>query len=84
VPELKGFDVTSWNGVFAPAGVPAPVVQRLNRELVAIATSKQHAPQFHALGFEPFGSTPAELSQFVVAELQKWSRLVKDAGIQPE
>ncbi|MGH8783702.1 MAG: Bug family tripartite tricarboxylate transporter substrate binding protein [Cupriavidus necator] len=84
VPELKGFDVTSWNGVFAPAGVPAPVVQRLNRELVAIATSKQHAPQFHALGFEPFGSTPAELGQFVVAELQKWSRLVQDAGIQPE
>ncbi|UDM51502.1 tripartite tricarboxylate transporter substrate binding protein [Cupriavidus sp. MP-37] len=84
VPELKGFDVTSWNGVFAPAGVPAPVVERLNRELVAIATSKQHAPQFHALGFEPFGSTPAELNQFVVAELQKWARLVKDAGIQPE
>ncbi|SOY47737.1 conserved hypothetical protein, UPF0065 [Cupriavidus taiwanensis] len=84
VPELKGFDVTSWNGVFAPAGVPAPVVERLNRELVAIATSKQHAAQFHALGFEPFGSTPAELNQFVVAELQKWARLVKDAGIQPE
>ncbi|WP_432257651.1 Bug family tripartite tricarboxylate transporter substrate binding protein [Cupriavidus sp. TMH.W2] len=84
VPELKGFDITSWNGVFAPAGVPAPVVERLNRELVAIASNKQHAAQFHALGFEPFGSTPAELSQFVVAELQKWSRLVKDAGIQPE
>ncbi|MDQ0139167.1 Bug family tripartite tricarboxylate transporter substrate binding protein [Cupriavidus necator] len=84
VPELKGFDVTSWNGVFAPAGVPAPVVERLNRELVAIATSKQHAAQFHALGFEPFGSTPAELGQFVGAELQKWARLVKDAGIQPE
>ncbi|WP_439683023.1 Tripartite-type tricarboxylate transporter, extracytoplasmic receptor component TctC [Cupriavidus oxalaticus] len=83
-PELKGFDITSWNGVFAPAGVPAPVVERLNRELVAIATSKQHAAQFHALGFEAFGSTPAELNQFVVAELQKWSRLVKDAGIQPE
>jgi len=83
-PELKGFDITSWNGVFAPAGVPAPVVERLNRELVAIATSKQHAAQFHALGFEPFGSTPAELNQFVVAELQKWSRLAKDAGIQPE
>jgi tripartite-type tricarboxylate transporter receptor subunit TctC len=84
VPELKGFDVTSWNGVFAPAGVPAPVVERLNRELVAIATSKQHAAQFHALGFEPFGSTPAELGKFVAAELQKWARLVKDAGIQPE
>ncbi|KWR87045.1 Bug family tripartite tricarboxylate transporter substrate binding protein [Cupriavidus sp. IDO] len=84
VPELKGFDITSWNGVFAPAGTPAPIVERLNRELVAIASNKQYAAQFHGFGFEPFGSTPAELGQFVVAELQKWSRLVKDAGIQAE
>lgn len=83
-PEFKGFDITSWNGVFAPAGTPAPVVERLNHELVAIASNKQYAPQFHAFGFEPFGSTPGELGQFVVAELQKWSRLVKDAGIQAE
>jgi len=83
-PELKGFDITSWNGVFAPAGTPAPIVERLNHELVAIAASKELAAQFHALGFEPFGSTPAELGKFVVAEIQKWSRLVKDAGIEAE
>ncbi|MCD9120989.1 tripartite tricarboxylate transporter substrate binding protein [Cupriavidus sp. UGS-1] len=84
VPELKGFDITSWNGVFAPAGTPAPVVERLNRELVAIVSNKQHAAQYYAFGFEPFGSTPAELGNFVTAELRKWSKLVKDAGIQPE
>lgn len=84
VPELKGFDITSWNGVFAPAGTPAPVVERINKELVAIVSNKQIAQQFYAFGFEPFGSTPAELGKFVVAELGKWSRLVKDAGIQPE
>jgi tripartite-type tricarboxylate transporter receptor subunit TctC len=84
VPELKGFDLTSWNAVFAPAGTPAPIVDRLNHELVAIANNKQYAAQFHGLGFEPFGSTPAELGQFVTAELQKWARLVKDAGIQAE
>lgn len=84
VPELKGFDITSWNGVFAPAGTPAPVVERLNRELVAIVSNKQHAAQYYAFGFEPFGSTPAELGAFVTAELRKWSKLVKDAGIQPE
>lgn len=83
-PELKSFDITSWNGVFAPAGTPAPIIERLNRELVAIASSKQNAAQFNALGFEPFGSTPSELGQFVVAELRKWSQLVKDAGIQAE
>jgi tripartite-type tricarboxylate transporter receptor subunit TctC len=84
VPELKGFDITSWNGVFAPAGTPAPIVARLNRELVAIVSNKENAAQFHAYGFDPFGSTPAELGQFVVSELQRWSKLVKDAGIQPE
>ena len=83
-PELKGFDITSWNGVFAPAGTPAPVVERLNRELVAIVSNKQYASQYYGFGFEPFGSTQAELGRFVSAEIQKWSRLVKDAGIQPE
>jgi tripartite-type tricarboxylate transporter receptor subunit TctC len=84
VPELSGFDITSWNGVFAPAGTPAPIVERLNRELVAIVSNKDNAAQFHAYGFDPFGSTPGELGKFVSAELQKWSKLVKDAGIQPE
>lgn len=84
VPELKGFDITSWNGVFAPAGTPAPIVERLNKELVAIVSNKDNIAQFHSYGFDPFGSTPAELGQFVVSEIQKWSKLVKDAGIQPE
>jgi tripartite-type tricarboxylate transporter receptor subunit TctC len=84
VPELKGFDITSWNGVFAPAGTPAPIVDKLNRALVAIVNDKQHAAQFNGFGFEPFGSTPKELGSFVVAELNKWSKLVKDAGIQAE
>ncbi|MFJ1259410.1 Bug family tripartite tricarboxylate transporter substrate binding protein [Cupriavidus sp. CuC1] len=84
MPELKGFDITSWNGVFAPAGTPAPIIDRLNRELVTVAGNKQYAAQFHGFGFEPFGSTPAELGKFVTAELQKWAQLVRDAGIQAE
>lgn len=84
VPELKGFDITSWNGVFAPAGTPAPVIERLNRELVAIVSNPQLASQYNAFGFEPIGSTPGELGKFVSAELDKWSRLVRDAGIKPE
>jgi len=57
-PELKGFDITSWNGVFAPAKTPQPIVERLNRELSKIASSKEVAPKFEALGFEAFGQTP--------------------------
>ena len=83
-PELKGFDITSWNGVFAPAKTPQPIVERLNRELSKIATSKDVAPKFEALGFEAFGQTPQQFAGFVGSELVKWNRLVKDAGIQPE
>ena len=83
LPELKGFDITSWNGIFAPAGTPKPVVDRLNKELVAIVSDPANVAQFKQFGFEAFGSTPQELGQFVVEELHKWSGLVKDAGIQP-
>lgn len=83
-PGLKGFDITSWNGVFAPARTPQPIVDRLNRELSKIAGSKEVAPRFEALGFEAFGQTPQQFSGFVASELVKWTKLVKDAGIQPE
>lgn len=83
-PELKGFDITSWNGVFAPAKTPQPIVERLNRELSRIASSKEVAPKFEALGFEAFGQTPQQFTAFVGSELVKWNKLVKDAGIQPE
>ncbi|WP_257993624.1 Bug family tripartite tricarboxylate transporter substrate binding protein [Cupriavidus pauculus] len=83
-PELKGFDITSWNGVFAPARTPQPIVERLNRELSKIASSKEVAPKFEALGFEAFGQTPQQFTAFVGSELVKWNKLVKDAGIQPE
>ncbi|EKZ98283.1 tripartite tricarboxylate transporter substrate binding protein [Cupriavidus metallidurans] len=83
-PELKGFDITSWNGVFAPAKTPQPIVDRLNRELSKIAASKEVAPKFEALGFEAFGQTPQQFAGFVGSELVKWNKLVKDAGIQPE
>jgi len=83
-PELKGFDITSWNGVFAPAKTPQPIVDRLNRELSKIASSKEVAPKFEALGFEAFGQTPQQFTAFVGSELVKWNKLVKDAGIQPE
>ncbi|MGO4326632.1 tripartite tricarboxylate transporter substrate binding protein [Cupriavidus sp. 2TAF22] len=83
-PELKGFDITSWNGVFAPAHAPAEVVDKLNQALSRIASSKEVAPRFEALGFEAFGQSPKQFSGFVAGELVKWTKLVKDAGIQPE
>jgi len=83
-PELKGFDITSWNGVFAPAGTPHEVVGKLNRVLAGLADSAAFRARVSQLGFDAFGSTPDELGRFTVAELGKWKKLIEDAGIQKQ
>jgi len=83
-PELKGFDVTSWNGVFAPAGTPRDRILKLNKVLSSMANSTEFRTRVARLGFDAFGSTPEELEAFTVSELAKWKQLIEAAGIQPE
>ena len=83
-PELKGFDITSWNGVFAPAGTPRDVVLKLSKVLSEMANGTAFRERVAKLGFDAFGSTPEELGAFTVAELAKWKKLIQAAGIQPE
>jgi tripartite-type tricarboxylate transporter receptor subunit TctC len=83
-PELKGFDITSWNGVYGPAGMPKDIVVKLNRLLAGMADSAVFRERVAKLGFDAFGSTPEELGSFTVAELGKWNKLIQAAGIQPE
>ncbi|MET3373966.1 tripartite-type tricarboxylate transporter receptor subunit TctC [Variovorax boronicumulans] len=83
-PELKGFDITSWNGVFAPAGTPREVVLKLNKALSEMANGAAFRERVTKLGFDAFGSTPEELGAFTVSELAKWKKLIQAAGIQPE
>jgi len=81
---LKDFEVESWAGLFAPADTPAEIVARLNAETRRIVENRQIKAQIGQLGFEVFGSTPEELGEFVKAQLVRTSRMVKDAGIEPE
>jgi tripartite-type tricarboxylate transporter receptor subunit TctC len=81
VPE---FDITSWNGVFAPARTPADVVSRLNKEFSAIATDPALVKRFAEIGFDAFPQTPDELGAFVKAQLANWSRMIREAGIEPQ
>jgi len=81
---IADFDITSWNGVFGPAKMPAEVVQRLNREISAIATDPELVKKFAEIGFDAFAQTPAQLDAFVRAQLVTWARLIKDAGIEPQ
>lgn len=83
-PELRGFDITSWNGVYGPAGMPKEIVAKLNQALAGMANSAAFRERVGKLGFDAFGSTPEELGSFTLAELGKWKKLIQAAGIQPE
>lgn len=79
---FPGFDVTTWWGMFAPAGTPAAVIERLNRETVKIMASPDMRDKLQALGIVPLSNTPAEFAQIIKAEAPFWARLIKDAGIK--
>lgn len=81
---LKGFEIVSWQGVFGPAGMPQPVVQRLSTELAKIIAEPEVKAKLQALGVEPSGMGPAEFSAFQKSEVQKWAALIKSAHIKPE
>ncbi len=82
---LKGFDLTSWNGVFGPAGMPKAIVDRLNTEIQAVLADKDVQDKLAAAGFEVWPSkSPDEFARYVSEQLAHWTVLIKDAGIQPE
>jgi len=81
---FKGFDIPTWFGLFAPAGTPKDIIGRLNAEVVRIIARPDIKQTFASMGIDGFTSTPEELGDYVKSEIQKWARLTKDAGIQPE
>ncbi|MDM0057371.1 tripartite tricarboxylate transporter substrate binding protein [Variovorax fucosicus] len=79
---LPGYEVYEWNGVFVPSGTPAPIVDRLSRELAAVLKDPDVHARLEAIGAEVIGSTPAELDAFRKAEMAKWSKVAKENRIQ--
>ncbi len=77
---LTGYDSTSWNAVFAPAGTPRDVVEKLNRELRAILESPETRKFFAEAGAESGGGSAEDLAAFVRLETDKWSKAVKASG----
>lgn len=76
-----GFEALSWQGLFAPAGTPKDIVERLSVETRKALASPDIRDFFTKQGFEVAGSTPAEFRAFVEGEIPKWARVVKDAGL---
>ncbi len=77
---LPGYESTSWNAVFVPAGTPKEIIDRLNRELRAILESPETRRFFAEQGAESGGGTPEQLATLVRVETAKWARVVKDSG----
>jgi tripartite-type tricarboxylate transporter receptor subunit TctC len=78
--DLAGFDVTTWFGVFAPAGTPSPVVARLNEELRKALLTTEMRERLAKMGAEPAPTSPAEFAAFVRTELAKYEKVVKFSG----
>jgi tripartite-type tricarboxylate transporter receptor subunit TctC len=78
-----GFEALSWQGLFAPAGTPREVIERLNAETQKALASPDIRDFFSRQGFEVAGSTPAEFRAFIEAEIPKWAKVVKEAGLTP-
>ena len=81
---LAGYDSTSWNAIFAPAGTPRAVIDRLNRELDVILSSAETKKFFADQGAEAGGGSPEQLDAFVRAETAKWAKVVKDSGAKAD
>jgi tripartite-type tricarboxylate transporter receptor subunit TctC len=81
---LTGFEVDAWAALFAPARTPPEIITRLNSEVRKIIDDPDIRARIADIGFEAFASTPAELADFVKIQLVKWSKMIRDAGIEPE
>jgi tripartite-type tricarboxylate transporter receptor subunit TctC len=81
---LPGFDVTSWYGIVVPAGSPAAVIDRLQKETAKIVRLPDVRDRLTALGAEPLGNTPAEFAAMIRTETVKWRKIVVDANIKAE
>ena len=81
---LPGYRAEAFQGMVVPAGTPLPVVNKLSAEVARIVKLPDVAQRFELDGAEGVGSTPAAFSAFLKAEMQKWSKVIKDAGIKAE
>ena len=81
---FKDFVVEQWQALYAPAGTPAAVVQKLNAEVVRHLKDPEIAAMADKLGVTLVGSTPQQLADTQKADLAKWAKVIKDAGIRPE
>lgn len=80
---LPGFNNTTWFGLLAPAGTPAPIIQKVNAEMKRALANAEFRKYLETIGVEPADSTPKELGDMIRSELTRWTKVIRDAGIRP-
>jgi tripartite-type tricarboxylate transporter receptor subunit TctC len=80
---FPGYEISSWQGVFAPAGTPKDVVAKINGELVRMLKVPEVHRRISQEGADPVGSTPDAFANRVKNEITKWTKVIKTSGIQP-
>jgi tripartite-type tricarboxylate transporter receptor subunit TctC len=81
---VPGYDGSVWWGILGPAGIPAPIVTRLNGVINAIVTEPEMAQRLVAEAAEPVTGTPEAFGKLIVNDIAKWARIAKEANIRAE
>ena len=81
---VKGYEATGWYGLYGPRGTPRAIVDRLSAAVRQIVQMPDTRERFAALNLEPVGSSPEEFAQFLKQDLEKYARIAKAAGIEPQ
>jgi len=81
---IPGYDISAWFGLAAPVATPSEVVARLHREVVKAIASPETRTRFAQIGFEPVGSSPAEFDRLIRRDLERFGRIIREAGIRAD
>ena len=78
---VPGYDSGVWYAMLAPAGTPRAIVERLNRETLAVLKQPDYAKFLFSSAIDPVGSTPEELATYIKSEIAKYAKVIKEAGV---
>jgi tripartite-type tricarboxylate transporter receptor subunit TctC len=78
---LRGYDVSVWMGIVAPAGTPPAIIAQLNRQIAALLQSPDIRERLAVQGLEAASNSPAEFRTYIASEVRKWAVVIKQAGV---
>jgi tripartite-type tricarboxylate transporter receptor subunit TctC len=79
---VPGYNAVLWQGMGAPKGTPADVIEKLNKQINAGLADAEIKKRLAAIGYAPFPSSPAEFGKFLKEDTEKWAKVIKFAGIK--